>query len=947
MSVYEQSRSESLGSGVQVAKASGPSFDLSVESFMELPLDDREARITRLREFISEHQAGIRQRHDLGSGGGEVTRELALLADYVLRGILAYSIKKTRTLEDGADVDLDSKELDLVLVALGGYGRSEMSPKSDLDVMILYSGKLNEQIRKINSEILHLLWDTGFEVGHSVRSVDDAIDGATSDVTMMTSMLESRRVAGSPRIFDEYFGRLMEKIRADDGADFFRAKEQERLKRYRNFGSDVYELEPHVKEGAGGLRDYSAAMWLAMVKFDARTPQILLEKGLLEEEDFLRIGCSLDFLLRVRNELHFHHATKEDRLNVDHQGIVARSLGYKDKEGSYSVELFMQDYYANALVVRRFYDHIFTLWSQQVRAEACEGKPLVVEELDDGLRLIDGEIYLPDGGEDWFRENPSRLMELIWISQKSGNLMAAETQKAVRSNLDLIDDEFCRSPAVSGFFLAICKDLKRVGKALRKMDELGMLERYIPEYKEIQGIIRFHLFHRYPVHEHTLRALENLGRIDRLNTVGAEFLRQAVREVRRPEVVSLGLFLHDIGKGREGLHVEWGVRISRDVCHRLGLSEEDSSEIEFFVANHLRMSHLSQYRDIEDQEIIEDFAMEIESHDRLGMLYVITFADVSAVAPNVWNDWKSALLVQLYIKAGKALEQSAVDARLKRPEEYWKGPKVARILEHLSDGIEEQVENHLRGMSERYVTTFSSRDIARHIDLASEFRPVAAPEEEVWLSTVCWKPQKHPATRVVVCTQDCHGLFAIIAGVLASHGLSIARAQLFTREDGCVIDTLEILDFHVFDTMEMDESVKLKKWRRVEQDLRDTLNGRKDVAEMVRAARCHFMMKGRGTTDIPAKVYFDNNVSRTHTVIDLHAPDRLGLLYDVTSTMANLGLDIDTARITTDARKAIDAFYVTRGDGQKIAESEFDSVSQALQEALTSISPGPEDPEQR
>ncbi|GAB4346214.1 MAG: [protein-PII] uridylyltransferase [Candidatus Abyssubacteria bacterium] len=868
---------------------------------------DRSGLLRAAKCFVQEKKDELHRMHRDGAGGAVITARYTSLVDALITSL--YSVGPEHARRAGSHA----------LAALGGYGREELCFHSDIDIMFLHSGRLDKAAQDANDYLLYFLWDLGFEVGHSVRSIREALRLAKRDDTILTSMLESRVLAGDVRTYEAFIHKLFAQIRAAGIRHFIRRKERERARAYRLAGGEVYHDQPNIKETAGGLRDYHTGVWIALARYGLKSCRDFFNAGLLPEDKFLKIEKALDFMWRVRNQLFFEDGPHDDVLTPRRQERIAEAFAYPTTRAVLGVELFMQDYYIHANELHRFYQEMLRLAGlpekrRRTRTPARSGTT------ERGLRIVRQAVYLPEQDSNWFRENPARLIEVIWYSQKRGLQLSDSAADFIRRNLDLVDDAFRISPVARDYFMAILSDTARVGATMRLMSELGILDRYFPEFAAVKHLLWYDEFHQYPVHEHTLRALENLAAIPHLTELGTDTLKKILHEIGSPEILSLAIFLHDLGKTERGSHVEEGVAIADQVGRRLALTEPHMETLTFLIRNHLMMTHLSQYRDLDDAEVIRSFASEVGTEERLNMLYLLTFADLYAVRQGAWNDWKSALLHQLYHSARQMLKGPEPGTR--EHEHYWNTPKAHAVSEYLPHLESAAVRKHLKLMSRRYFDSFPPQEIAEHVQMALSLRR----------QTAAFKCEEVPAyslSKVTVCANDKLGLFAEIAGSFASQQVSVISAAVFTRADGIAIDSFYVLD------EETDGPLSPTKWELVRETLRRTLRGERDVGALVRQVERIPRVARRTMSSLRRGVFFDNRVSATHTVIDIEAPDRIGLLYDIASTLSALGLNISVAKIATDVRQARDAFYVTDAEGNKIEEPlRIHAIRESIEKAL-------------
>jgi [protein-PII] uridylyltransferase len=849
---------------------------------------DQPAVFEAAKEFIDREREQIYRMHFDRAGGTAVVARYTGLADALVRSLYSSGIG------DGA------AKASHTLVALGGYGRGELCFCSDIDIMFLYEGRLEPRIEALNNTLLYFLWDLGFSVGHSVRSTSEAIGLATLEETVLTSMLESRLLAGSKETFAAFTEKLGAAMESLGVTRFVKRTKNSRARVCRQAGADVYDPEPNIKNTAGGLRDYHAGIWIALARFGLKSPRDLFKSGLLTEEQFLKLERALDFMWKVRNQMHFDAGSPDDVLTLGRQEQFAHAFGFRASSGVLAVEMFMQDYYTHAAELNRFYKEMLRLAGALRRRQADITRGGKMER---GLRIARRRVHIPAGDKNWFRENPARLFEIVWYAQKHGIVLSESAASSIRANVDLIDQRFRESPVARDYFLAILSDPGRVGATVRHMSDLGILDRFIPEFSAIRNIVRYHQFHEHPVDEHTLRALESLAAIPHLEEPGSNALKRILPEIRSPELLSLAILLHDFGKIAERDHAEAGEDIGVAIGKRLGLNADQTDTLRFLVRNHLKMGHLSQHRDIDDPSIIRAFASEVGSKDNLDMLYLLTFADLYAVRRGEWSDWKSALLYSLYCRTRDILERP--DSAESEETERWGTPKAAAICEY--SGNPAAVKEHLTLTSGRYFTGFPPKEIAEHIRMVSSLKRRTS-------AIKCVPVPGYSISQITVCTSDRRGLLADIVGTLASQRVSVLSASVFTRADGVAIDSFSVIDG------KSEGALASTKWAVVKENLRRVLRGERSVTDLLRSAERRQRVAQRTMSSLRRSVSFDNAVSATHTIMDIEAPDRIGLLYDIASALHELGLNIDVARVATDARQAHDAFYITDETGGKVSD---------------------------
>ncbi len=862
----------------------------------------RDDCLTAARCFVQARWAEIQERHRQGESGGNVVRLLADAADAVVRGAMVFAIRFIR-----ADRCLLSR---VAICGLGGYGRGQLCPHSDLDVGIIYEGRLARDVRELSRFLTTFLWDAGFHVGSTVHSVAEAVALAKQDPEVFTTYSQARLITGDNTVFARLKLRMTEIPARHLNQTLAHIRRREDPALLAPEHRDLYSPEPNVKENVGGLRDFHAAMWIILLSRGVTSLDDLTGLGLISPEEHLDVLEGLDFMLRVRNELHFGAGKAQDQLAFEQQRELAERFGYHF-HGQQAIDRFLQDYYAAARRLRRFLQTAARICDQQMEPESVQAP----DSDSSGIVARGGLLHAGLNDANWFAEHPSRLMRVFWESARRDVPLSPQTERLVARNLHLVGEAMQSNDLVCRFFVAICNRPLRAGRVLRQMANCGLLGAYWPEFAAVQNVVRYEDFHHYPVGEHTLRATEALAEIPEMESGVARILERALHHIRDPYILVMAILMHDLGKALGEEHVVEGVRLARHICARMGLPEEAAEPISWLVEHHLDMTHISFYRDTDDVDIIQSFAQTMKSDERLCKLLLLSYADLFAVGPEVWTEWKGALLLKLFLKTERVLLGRAEVIE----EEFWMLPKADAVRQEVSPDLRDQVEGHLRALGERYFIGFSPRHIARHMACLAEGRETGL---AVHFSTF----EETNMTEVVVCTHDRHGLFSQITGSFTSQLVDVWAAALFTLPDGYVVDC-----FTVFDASRRKPltSAQCEGVRRV---LHAVLMKGEDIERHVEASRRRLFALLQPRAPLRTVIGFDNRASRTDTVIDIETGDRTGLLYDITRALSEVGMDIQSARIVTDARRVRDAFYV-RLNNRKLEDPAAQLV---VQEALTS-----------
>ncbi len=885
----------------------------SFEELVTLARDDpgafraipRKDCLAAARAHAQARREAIRARHDAGESGGNVVRALSEMADTVLLGVYRFALANVR---DRANV-----QSRVALCALGGYGRSELSPYSDLDVALIHDGGLTPAMENLNSYIVPFVWDLGFRVGYVIRGITETQDLVNRDKEVFTSFSQARLLAGDTTVFAR-LKLCVRDLQAEGVAKrYIQEIVRERFEELPAEYGDLYALAPDIKRNAGGLRDYHGALWLLMTAYGTKTLDEVASVGLLSPETHLEVVEALDFLLRLRNELHFASGKSEDRLTFVNQHRAAQALEYTADQRP-NIARLMEDYYAAAGTMRSLLRRAARLWDCQPSVSPAADAH--AHSADD-VTLAGGELEAGFHDPQWFAQAPWRLMEVFWKSASMGAPLSYETERRIRRNLGLVGGAFRSSDVVRRFFIALCNHPITAGATLRQMAHTDLLGQYIPEFGAVEGIIRYEDFHAYPVGEHTLRALEALSALQERQDTVSRCLRTALEHLSDPYILVLAILFHDLGKAKGEVHVRESTLLSRHIGRRMGLSPDDVERIAFLVEHHMQMTFISQYRDIDDEDIVRSFAETMRTEQRLRSLFLLSYADMSAVGPAVWNDWKGALLMKLYLKAEKHLLGRTVSP----DEAFWNSPKAHTVGELARADLKDEAKPHIQAMGERYYAAFSSEQMAHHLELVARAREAGfalhtAPVDDTFM------------TEITVSTRDQIGLFAKLAGSFASQLMDVNSAALFTRPDGYVIDCFTVGEPSGGRRLTQTELAGL------ERVLRAVLTEGADVRPYVEQARRRLFALLQSRVPVRTQIDFDNCSSRTHTVIDIESGDRTGLLYDVAHALTGLGCDIATARIVTDARRVRDSFYVTC-DGRKVTSSgEMERVRTRLHNAI-------------
>ncbi len=841
-------------------------------------------RLAAIRRHYRDAWQAARERHEAGSSGRSVLRELTASADGLVRGIVQFGLAETDAPEDLIDR--------FAVVALGGYGRGELSPRSDLDLCLLYTGTQDPPLCALNEYLVPIFWDVGFQMGYVFQEVSEAVALAESEPEVLTSYGQARFLFGDAGVYGAFETEIAEiQVRQEETLRAFFRK-RERKKNLPKEHRDLYSPEPDLKENVGGLRDVHVARWILGLRHGRVTLDGLEKLGHIQPEDNLDFQESVDFIWRVRNELHFHTGKAEDKLTFARQKHLAATFGY-GSSGQAAIDRFMEDYYGAARSLRRLLRFVVGITDKASRGEKTQNL-----SSRGCFAVVEGELSIGASDPQWFAEYSPRLMEVIWECCRRMAPLDHVSSERVKQNLYLVGDAFRSDDLVRRFFTAVCSRPHQAGLALRQAAETGLLGHYIPEFADVEGVVRYEDFHSYPVDEHTLRAVEAIGSIANAEGPIGSLLQRTLEHLRDPHILVIAIIFHDLGKAGGEEHVEEGVRLAHQICLRMGISIEDADRIAFLVEHHMLMNHIAMYRDTDDLDIVGEFAKTMGTLERLQALLLLSFADLSAVGPNVWTEWKGALLAKLYLKSEQILL-----GRARFDEFFWLAPKAKAIEAAAPEGLRPEVTTHLKQLGERYFVAFSPGQVVQHMHCLQEAR-------ECGLAVRCVNSDETETSDVVVCTRNCHGLFAKIAGCLSSHLADIRRASVFTTPDGYAVDSFTVIDATSRRPLTEGQVEALS------QTLQNVLIDGEPVQGHVDRSRNRLFALNQPPVPVPTRISFDNLASKTDTVLDIETGDRTGLLYDIARLLAGYGIDFQSSHVVTDARRARDAFYIRMGDAK-------------------------------
>ncbi|WP_414815729.1 [protein-PII] uridylyltransferase [Rhizobium sp. IY2] len=795
------------------------------------------------------------------------------------------------------------------VTAVGGYGRDTLAPGSDIDLLFLFLPRPAEETHKAVEFMLYVLWDMGFKVGHATRTVEECIALSKSDMTIRTAILEMRYICGLQRLETELETRFDKEIVTGTGPEFIAAKLAERDERHRKAGDTRYLVEPNVKEGKGGLRDLHTLFWISKYYYHVRDQAELVKLGVLSKHEYRLLEKADDFLWAVRCHMHFLTGKAEERLSFDIQREIAEAFGYHTRPGLSAVERFMKHYF---LVAKDVGDltRILCAALEDQQAKTIPGLTGVISRFTHRNRKIAGSVeFVEDRGRialadpEVFKRDPVNIIRLFHVADINGLEFHPDALKRVTRSLALIDNSLRENDEANRLFMSILTSKRDPALILRRMNEAGVLGRFIPEFGKIVAMMQFNMYHHYTVDEHLIRTVDILSEIDKGRAEELHPLaNKLISGIEDREALYLAVLLHDIAKGRQEDHSIAGARVARKLCTRFALSQKQTEIVVWLIEEHLTMSMVAQTRDLTDRKTITDFADRVQSLERLKMLLILTICDIRAVGPGVWNGWKGQLLRTLYYETELLLAGGFSEVSRKE-----RANAAAEALHAaLADWSQKDRNTYTKLHYQPYLLSVPLEDQIRHANFIRQ-----ADKAGQALATTVRTDSFHAITEITVLSPDHPRLLAVIAGACAAAGANIVDAQIFTTSDGRALDTIHVSrEFP-------DDADELRRAATIGRMIEDVLSGRKRLPEVI-ATRTRNRKKSKAFV-IPPSVNITNSLSNKFTVIEVECLDRPGLLSEITAVLSDLSLDIQSARITTFGEKVIDTFYVTDLVGQKIS----------------------------
>ncbi|MCK5644899.1 MAG: [protein-PII] uridylyltransferase [Gammaproteobacteria bacterium] len=861
--------------------------ELFDEKYFENELQKQSNHLTLFKETLQNATAVLKQRFMAGRAATELVHARSHIVDAVL--IKAWLLYFP---EDANDI---------ALLAVGGYGRGELHPASDVDVQILLKDDEDHHNDAL-SQFITFLWDIGLEIGHSVRTLKECVAEATADITVATNLQEGRLLVGPTELFNQQ-RELCAPDKIWPSKDFFQAKLDEQINRHQKYHDTAYNLEPNIKEGPGGLRDIQVIGWVAKRHFGADTLEELVKHQFLTQQEYQSLHEGQAFLWKVRFGLHVISGRREDRLLFDHQRELAKQFGYRDDRHHLAVEYFMKQYYRTVMELSRLNEMLLQLFKEEILLSEDSSEPVKINS-----RFQSRKGFLEVAYDGVFKRYPFALLEVFLILEQHPELkgVRANTIRLIRDHRYLINQQFRSDLRCKSLFMEIMRQTEGVTHELRRMNLYGILAAYLPVFENIVGQMQHDLFHVYTVDEHTLTVIRNLRRY----TVPEHYeefplCSYIMNNVPKQEIVLLAGLFHDIAKGRGGDHAILGADDAMNFCKEHGLSDFDSNLISWLVRSHLIMSSTAQRKDITDPDVVQEFAQQMGDKMHLDYLFLLTVSDIRATSPSVWNSWKGTLLRELY-SATEAAFRRGLENPVIQSERVNDYQRQAREILNGKNIDNTDIDILWDKFGEEYFTRYAPNEIVWH-----SYNILQTEELTIPLILLRERPQGG-GTEIFIHTQYNSNLFTIITTLIEQINLTVMDARIFTSQDNYTLDTFLVLEADgskLTDTIRINE-LKEKLYHYITKPETNTPG----ISNNIPRAAKHFKF--------PTRVSFEDNEIQNQSMMKVIAYDRPGLLSKIGSAMHACNVTLHKAKIATFGEKAEDIFYITNEQGNTISDKE-------------------------
>ena len=883
------------------------------------------------KKFLKVEEHRLRLKHQAGGGGREICARRSELVDVLLQYVFSAAVTTTSG-EKGPGIPL-------TLIALGGYGRGELNPFSDIDVMLLPregTRRISPHLQEMVQQVLYLLWDSGFKVGHSTRSIKEAIAEANRDMKTKTAMLESRFLAGDAALAREFREQFRSKCVEGREREYVETRMQDQVARHKRFGDSVYLQEPHVKSGCGGLRDYQNLLWMTYFKEGSLSTNQLVGKDWLSEADQRRIETAYDFLLRLRTDLHYSTGRATDSLHLNIQEQTAKRLNYSPRNGQLRSEALMRDYYEHTRNIFRVTERITAQFVSGYVTSRTRSLfsflPLIRPEktpIGGSFFIRNKQLHL--ARRDVFRKNPEQMMRAFQLAQEHALDLSPEAADLLSRSLGQVTRTYQYARGPREVFKAILSRKGEVGRVLRAMHRVDFLGRYIPEFGQLTCLVQHEFLHRYTADEHTLVCIDKLDAVVRTDDSKLIAYREIFEQLDDPFVLYLALLLHDTGKAVGARpHSEASALFAQRVATRLQLSSEQRKSLILLVDHHLTLSKIAQQRNLDDPATVTELAKIVKHQKNLNALMLLTLADGQGTSAEAWSDWKESLVWELFHQTSRYLADQ---------KSYYEQTKIEReslqasVAENLSPDYADEIEAHFDFMPDNYFRGCDVPEIIGHLKLFRSFLAnVSSRGEQPLAPAISWKPFTEQSHSLVSFWTWEHGqLLAKIAASFSVVPINILSADIFPRGDNVVLGVFRVCSTKAHAVTDPRE------FELVEQTLRRALEDENfDFLPLIERAKHQSRHRPELGIEFPIHIGIDNKTHPIYTLIEIQAPDRLGLLYDILTCLDRESVSIALSRINTQDGAAIDTLYVVdRSTSAKITDSQrITAIQQHLQSAI-------------
>ncbi len=894
-------------------------------------------KLARYKTFLKVETHRLKLLHRAGADGLEICQARAAILDALICHLW-------ETAKKSLSAQAQKEFPPIALVAIGGFGRGELNPHSDIDFMFLHDGQVAvgkplPYLARLIDGVLYPLWDIGLKIGYSVRDLDDCVKVANTDMQSKTSLIEARLITGSEPLFAKLQKTVLNKCVVGYEDKYIAARLEDQAARRSKNGNSACMQEPNLKNGCGGLRDFQNLLWMTFFKYHTRSLSDLQAREFVSAAERKQLEAAYEFLLRVRTELHYHTNRPQEVLGKNLQPAVASNLGYPERSPSLRIEKFMRDLYThtrNIYLITRTLEQRMALLPPEItrlaRLRNLLPRRRKVEEPVDGFLFTDGEIRA--ASNRIFRDSPRRLMRVFLHSQQRRLPLHPDLAQLIRHQLALVNREFLNDEHVREMFLTILDRRGEVAPILRAMHEVNLLGKYLPEFGKLTCLVQHEFYHQYAADEHTLVCLEQLDRLWEAKAPPFVNYSPLFQSLERPGLLYLALLLHDVGKAAQhdvGKHAQVGADLAMRAARRLQLEAGAADTVEFLVENHLLLASTSQRRDLDDPVVIRQFARSVGTVERLNLLALLTFADAQGTSDKLWSGFKDSLLWQLHSRAHALLTGGTEFVRAEKEQRELLRQEVRKLAPAALDA--EELNSHFDSLPARYFQIHIALEILDDLKLVHRFLEQQAVEEDQPLAPVVgWQNEPDRGYNLVkIGTWDRSGLFSQIAGSFSAVGLNILSAQIFTRTDGIVIDKFFVNDARTGALASREQREKFEGLL-----AKILTGGEADLPALIERQRiAQTSYQAYAGERMATQIHFDNDASDARTLLEIETEDRLGLLYTISRTFAELRLDISAARIVTERGAAIDSFYLSDADGGKLVSPvRRDHVAQQLRAAL-------------